>query len=251
MFFKYYQDGRRKSVDLDDLYEGQHCFLLGGAPSLKHHNLSLLNTPGVITIGINNVTETFKTTMWIGADRPDCYSPRMLYDISILKFACMGKRSDPIDGVPWQYFPATLFWSTNNAFNEHNLLTPSRDFCWWKNTWFNALQLAYRLGFRTVYTLGADFVITPGEQYAWETKLDAEYLRMNGRLYAQTIEMMRMLKPHFEETSFNIMTCSNTSRLIEDFEHIPLAQAVNKSVGMIPRVVDTTALPHSKDHRKQ
>ena len=81
MFFRYYRDGRRKAVDLDDLYQDQSLFILGGSPTLEEENLELLRQRGILTLGINNVAaKTFKPTFWVGGDRPECYAKNILLD---------------------------------------------------------------------------------------------------------------------------------------------------------------------------
>jgi hypothetical protein len=244
MFWKYYQDGRKRAVDLSDLYEGQHCFLLGGAPTLNHYDLAALKTNGIVTIGINNVPTIFKPTYWIGADKPRCYSKEYLYDPSIVKFACNGKADMEIDGIKWKYFPSTLFWDAKEEFTINNLLHRTSYFVWWKNTWYNAIQLCYRLGFRTIYTLGADFKIDKNYEYAWNTSLSEKEVNSNRRLYLQTVNKMRELKPHFDEMSLKIINCSKTSSLIDDYGYLSYREAIEKCASIIPKH-NTLELPHS------
>ena len=157
--YKFLKDGRKKFVDLDDICEGQACFLVGGAPSLKDENLELLTRPGIATIAINNAATVVKPTFWIGSDKPRCYARQILYDPSIMKFINWGKRDVEVDKIWWAKYPNTYTYSSTDDFTIHNFLHKSNHIVWWRNTWFAALQLAHRLGFRTVFTIGADFQI--------------------------------------------------------------------------------------------
>jgi len=244
MYYKFYSDTRKKEIDLDDLYAGQSCFLLGGAPSLKDYNLDFLNGPGIISMGINNVPAIIRTNFWVGGDKPRCYDPSILYDISILKFANYGKRFEQINGVPWTNYPATLFYPCKDDVPVSEFMHSGRDISWWKNTWFIAIQILWRLGFHTIYTLGADFYMTKSKQYAWETELKDKEIESNMLLYSQTLQRMRELKPYFDLHGLNIINCSKTSGLIQDFGYIPLEIAIEQAKSILPSPIDTKTLPH-------
>jgi len=146
MYYIYYPDGRRKSIDLNDLYANEAVFLICGAPSVKNENLKLLQKRGVVTLTMNNAGEMVKSNLWVGGDKPECYSKRILMDPSILKFVNMGKRDMLVGDVPWKLMPATVFYPCSEQFSEANFLNYDRDLVWWKNTFFIALQLSWRLG---------------------------------------------------------------------------------------------------------
>ena len=245
LFYKTLKDGRNKFIDFDDICEGESCILVGGAPSLKNENLDLLRKPGVATIGINNVATLFKPTFWISGDKPDCFVKQILYDPSIIKFINWSRRANKINGQMWGTFPNTYSYSCVENITINNFLTRGSHLAWWKNTWFIALQLAYKLGFRKVYMVGADFKISTKEQYAWETDIKEKYINMNVRLYQNAVNIMRDLIPHFSKHNFEVFNCSRTSALRADFGFLPLEEAVKKITKNI-LFEKTNNLPHSR-----
>ena len=242
--YKVLNDGRYKSVDFDDICEGQVCFLIGGAPSLKEENLDLLRGPGIATMAINNAATIVKPTFWIGSDKPRCYAKQIIYDPSIVKFINYGKRNVEVDGVWWAKYPNTYAYSSTDDFNVGNFLHRSRHIVWWKNTWFAAIQLLYRLGFRKIFTIGADFQIDIDSQYAWETDIEKQYITKNKLLYDGTVKTMEELGPHFIEHGLHILNCSKTSLLQKKFGYTPLEQAIAFATEHIPQDM-TVNFPHS------
>ena len=246
MFYKFYSDGKRQTVPLQGIYEGQTLFIICGSPTIQNENLELLKQRGILILGINNSAEIFKPNFWVGGDRPECYSERVVLDPSILKFANYGKRDFKLKEKFWKFYPATLFYTTaEKIFTTRNFLDRDYRFCWWKNTFFIGLQLAYRLGFNKVFLIGAEFKISKEKQYAWETNLAENEVNANQRLYNSSVDLMRELKPLFESKNFNVSNCCRTSRLKDDFGFISLENAVNEAIKEIPKKVDTTKLPHS------
>lgn len=252
MLYKFYHDGRKKVVNLTDLYEGQSCFLIGGAPSLNNEPLELIqrSVPGVITVGLNNVCTKIKTDLWVSGDRPECFDKSILYDPSILKFANYGKRERTLDGIPWKYFANTLFYSCKENTTVQDFFKYTGQIAWWKNTWFVAIQLLYFLGFRRIYTIGTDFLIDNDNQYAWETNLSEDSIKVNTKLYSQIIGTMKELKPYMDLYGLELINCSENSRLVEDFGYLPLEIAVDEVTRILPDKSDTTTLPHSLDEKR-
>lgn len=247
MFFKYYEDSRRKAVDLNDVYLNQSLFILGGSPTLNDENLELLKQRGILTLAINNVAaKTFHPNFWVSGDRPDCYAENILVDPSILKFVNMGKRDFQFRGKAWKYQPATLFYACREKlFTTKNFLDKDYRLCWWKNTFFIALQLAWRLGFRRIYLLGCEFKISKEKQYAWNTDLRSSEVNANKRLYSNSVRLMGEMKALFESHGFQIFNCCKTSMLVPAFGFLDLESAVKEATAVIPKDVDTCLLPHS------
>lgn len=248
MFWKFYTDGRRKAMDLDDLHLGSSIFLMGGSPSLRKEDREILygGTRGVTKLAINNAAVVYKPDMWVCGDRPECYSHYILKDPSILKFVNYGKRDMTIDGKKWKYFPNTLFYSCREGFSLDDILIRGRDYAWHKNTWWVAVQLMWRLGFRTVYMLGCDFHISKEEQYAWETTLRDNEVNSNKRLYNEIAMNMNRMRDKFLEAGFNMVNCSKDSALKEAYGYTPLIDAYRAAAAGIPLSADTKDLPHSQ-----
>ena len=247
MLWRYHGDGRAQPVDLTGTYFGGALFLVGGSPTLKDEPLELLQERGVVTMAVNNAAEIVYPTMWVGGDRPECYSLRILQDPSILKFVNSMRMEDLVEGVPWRSLPGTLVYECApwERYNFGNFLDRGPDFVWWNNTFFIALQMAWRLGFRRVYLVGAEFRIDTDHQYAWPTVLKPEELVANSALYEKSVTWMASLQRLFARHGLAVKNCCEKSALRPRWGFVSLEEAVAEETRLISRPVDTTLLPHS------
>ena len=246
MFYKFHENGSRSYVPLEGLYQNGTCFLIGGSPKLLQEDLTLFQQRGVVTVAMNNSAETVKPNLWIGGDNPACYSKRLIKDPSILKLARFNRGHIPVEGLPWKFYPNTLFyWLRNeNYFTERNFLKPDKGIVWWSNTWWIALQLLWRLGFRTVFLCGCGFTISKEEQYSWKTNLDNDEIARNTRLYNKTVDRMNRMQTLFDDNGYNIVNCTQDSPLEDTYGYMELPVAIEMVTKTIP-AFDPTKIVHS------
>lgn len=256
MFYRFGKNDVRMALDLDGLFHNEECFIAGGAPSLKGFAPQVNEARGVSVLAINNAATVVRPTIWVGGDRPACYSKSILVDPTIMKFGIKvsKKRRQDVNGRPWCEWPNTFFFGTKDGFNPNNFLNFDKDLVWWKNTFFIALQLAYRLGFRAVYLVGCSFDIpveveSGKEQYAWETHLNAEELKTNKRLYTSSVGQIESLLPHFKEKGFSVVSCTPVSLANDVLPYEEAAVVLARLVDRIPKH-DTADLPHSSKSEK-
>lgn len=102
MMFYHYPKGYRVPVDLDNTYEGQSCFLAGGSPTLLNEDLTVLDQPGITVMAMNNTASVVPTQLWVGGDKPMCYSPRILLDGRMKHFGVISRRDFEVAGLPWK-----------------------------------------------------------------------------------------------------------------------------------------------------
>ena len=246
MFFRY-DKGCRIPVDLDGMFSGS-CFIAGGHPSLLKENLELLKQPGIPVISMNNTASTVPTDIWIGMDKPKCYSERILLDPKIMKFTIVSRRDLIVGNKKMIELPNMYFFGANEKyFNVSNFLNQNRDFVWWKNTMYNSLQLAYRLGFRKVYLIGCAFKISQETQYSYKTKLDNHQINYNQRTYNNFVEKMKLLKTHFKEKGFEIVSCTPNSALNGIYPFVPFEDAVKEILKDFPKEYNTSKCFHSSE----
>lgn len=243
MFYRFVKSGVRLPIDLDDLYQDEACFIAGGAPILSEFAERLGDLRPHI-LAINNAATKVPATLWVGGDKPDCIDRSILLDPTIMKFAVISRREYDVEGRRYRDLPGMFFFGTKEGFNQRNFLERHRDLCWWKNTFFLALQLAYRLGFRTVYLVGCGFKITKEEQYAWETALDDNEVSWNQRLYNNSLIRLKELKPLFEKKGFRVVSSTPDSLANEVLEYRDPADVLDEFGKSIPRP-NTVVLPHS------
>jgi len=244
MFYRFTKSGLRIPVDLDDIYSGS-CFLAGGSPALLKENLSLLSQPGIMTMSMNNTASIVPSSLWVGGDKPLCYSPKILLDPRLLHFAIISRRDFEVGGTPWKHCPNTYFFGTNDNFTLGDLLKPHRDFVWWKNTFYIALQILYRLGFRKIYLIGCEFNIEKDHQYAYGAKLGEEEVTWNKRTYNAVVANMKHLKPHFEECGIEIISATPNSKLNDIYKVMSFDDAVKDVLENFPKEYNIKDCPHS------
>jgi hypothetical protein len=259
MYYKYSR-GCRIPVDLDGMYPGRTCFIAGGAPSLLNEDLSKLNQPGISLMSMNNTPSVLPTgcvDFWVGLDKPLCYAPRILMDPKIQKFAIIAKKGFPfpyngkdytLQQMPNMYFIGTVADDDPNVvrrFTYKTLLKPERDFVWWKNTFWVALQIAYRFGFRKVYLIGCAFNLTPDKQYSYDYKLSDYQQQYNQKLYNQTVASLRECKSHFDDVGFQVISATPDSKLNEFYPSVSYDEAIKDALGDYPVSYDLSTCVHS------
>lgn len=247
MYYRYLSSGSgRVPVDLDGSYSGS-LFIAGGAPSLANENLDRLKQPGINLMAINNTASLFQdaVTFWIGGDKPACYSERILLDSKILKFAIISRKDESVNGCAWRQLSSTFFFGTKENFTEDGFLRADRDFVWWKNTFFIALQLAYRLGFRKVYLIGCGFKVNNEKQYAYDVQLSEAEVDWNKRLYDKTAERMVRMKPTFDEAGFEIISATPDGALNEEYPVMTFDEAVDDALKDFPSDYEMEKCVHS------
>jgi hypothetical protein len=245
MFYRFGKNDVRLAIDLDDLFPGEECVIAGGAPSLADFAARAIGLRvRVPVLAINNAATVIRSTMWVGGDKPVCYDPSILIDPTIMKFGIISRRKFEVLERPWQEWPNTFFFGTKEGFNSSNLLNRDRDLVWWKNTFFIALQLSYRLGFRTVYLAGCGFKMSKEQQYAWETNLDDGEVSQNRRLYGDSVRQLKGLLPHFQERGLRVVSATPESLANEFLPYESADKVLKRFEDRYPKV-DTKVLPHS------
>lgn len=243
MFYRFTKNNLRLPLDLDDMFQDEACFIAGGAPSLSGF-AELLERPYPHIVAINNAATVVPASLWVGGDKPDCYSRSILCDPTIPKFTMISRREYGVEGRPWREWPNTFFFGTKDGFNVRNFLERHRDLCWWKNTFFIALQLAYRLGFRKAYLVGCEFDIDEGHQYAWQTKLDEDEVKWNQRLYDNSVRRIGELMPLFKKKGFEVVSCTPDSQANGVLPYREAEEVLAEFRARIP-AKETLSLPHS------
>lgn len=229
MFYRHLVGGRRKPIDLWDLYGGD-LFLCGGHPSLVKEDLTIFSKHGVASMAMNNTGTLFKPTFWVCADKPACYSRSILLDTSVLKFARLAYQAEGVDGRKWRDIPGTLFYGISEDYKPTNLLYRRGPLAWFKNVFIIALQIAFRLGFRRVFLCGTGFSIAKDQQYAYDARLTEGQVKSNQRCYSGIVRSIQAALPHFREHGFELNSCTPESPINEFLPYYPLSKALSMVV---------------------
>lgn len=259
MFYRYTQAGARIAVDLQDFYAGQTLFLVGGSPILTKLPLYLLRREGVVTLGLNNVPLTQSgLNMWVGSDKPECFSPHILLSPEIMKFSMISRRELLVPGtdVKLRQAPNMLFFSSKEkVFTYSNFFKVDRDFAWWRSTFMIAIQLAYKLGFRRICLVGCSFRMNVSDaesgHYAWKTELTEEEAQYSQNSYMRDVGRMKELIPAMKEAGLEVISCTPDSALHEvGFRFEPLSEEVARVRERLPRRARPEELKHSSAYKK-
>jgi len=93
------------------------------------------------------------------------------------------------------------------------------------NTMFAALRMAFYLGIKTLYLVGADFRMTAEQPYAFNQDKGCGGLRGNASAYEKMNLMLDGLVPYFEQAGFDVLNCTPGSGLYS-FDHVDFEEAV-------------------------
>ncbi|MFG0333625.1 MAG: hypothetical protein ACF8TS_09715 [Maioricimonas sp. JB049] len=166
MFFRLETDGTRQGVELEDLYSGPFrsaCWIIGGGPSLQQLPVNAIDRSPVPRFGINLAgSSLLRPTFWTSYDPTARFHRSIYLDAGITKFV---HRRRAMDLVPETTFkvcecPNTLFFERSPDRGYHNYLA-GPGITDWQDTLIQAVEIACRLGFRTLYLAGCDLFIEP------------------------------------------------------------------------------------------
>lgn len=71
---------------LGDMFRGLSVFLIASGPSLKRYDLTKLQQPGVMTLGLNNSPRVVRPRLWTCVDSPHNFMRSIWLDPTIMKF---------------------------------------------------------------------------------------------------------------------------------------------------------------------
>lgn len=131
-----------EELHLKGLYKNQSCFIIVGGPSLNKLDLSVLNAPGIITLGVNNAPKLFRPNMWISVDDPQNFMISIWKDPKIQKFVMHGKRNKPLwDNTKWRESalvvndcPNVFYYKDNEHFKPTEEYLTEDTFNWGNHT---------------------------------------------------------------------------------------------------------------------
>ena len=93
------------------------------------------------------------------------------------------------------------------------------------NTMFAAVRLAFYLGIKRLYLVGADFHMEAEQPYGFNQGKGGGGLRGNNNAYSSMCVMFDGLLPHFEQAGFEVINCTPDSGLYS-FDYLPFEEAI-------------------------
>ena len=143
---------------MKDLYKGKHCFLIGNGPSLNEMDLTKLKNE--ITFGVNAIFLNFHKMNF----SPTFYS---VEDVFVAEDRAY--EINRLDGMT-KFFPIDLSYCLENLsgtiyinfIRNHKYFPSFSKDCsekvfWGSTVTYMNMQIAYYMGFTTLYLIGMDF----------------------------------------------------------------------------------------------
>jgi hypothetical protein len=235
--------GDGQFVNMANHFKGESLFILACGPSLKTYDLSLLN--GKHTLGINFSPLVYKPEMWIATDRPSGYPESIWSDDAILKFCPDWNKYHYLNINNGQEMkvsdvPNTLFFNLQSSFRPDYWLHQNK-FVWGnldsevdslgvkgiRSTFMVAIKMAWYLGFRNVFLLGADFNSNQESSYCIDGMFNTEaVIKKNMSSYEAMNIRLSYLAPQLEAEGMNIFNCNPESGLTA-FDYLSYHDAID------------------------
>lgn len=214
-------------ANIGDLFHGQSAVLVCNGPSAADIDPAVLNRPGFMVMGVNNGAHVIRPNLWCGQDAPTKFMASIWEDPRIMKFTRRAYAHQPY----WKNGGLTrlLIGSCPNVF-YHKLNSDTNPDGWldrpsvsWAvrkgirdhrvTIFMCALCVLYKLGFKRVAVVGADFTMTKETPYFFnETKSDHGIVSNNELFTLINAQCARMI-PYFEQRKFHVVNCTPKSGL--------------------------------------
>jgi len=172
LFFRLDTDGRQSPVTIEHLFAGPQpsaCWLIGGGPSLDELPCEDIARSPIPKMCVNLAgTHKLRPNFWTAYDPTVRFHRSIYLDPGILKFV---HRRRAMDLVPETTFkvcdcPGVVFFDRNPHRDFSTLLSPdAAGIVDWSDTMVQAIDILYRLGFRTAYLAGCELRVRPAEEH--------------------------------------------------------------------------------------
>ena len=189
MFFRLHTDGTRTPAALEHVFAGPTrtaCWIIGGGPSLAELPCAEIAQSPVPKFCVNLAgTGLLRPNFWTSYD-PSARFHRSIYlDASVLKFVHARRAMDLVPETTFKVCecPATFFFERDpqrgfgdflgsrvesQGLREHSRLSTldSRpSIIDWNDSLVQAIDIAYRLGFRVLYLAGCEMFVRPPAEH--------------------------------------------------------------------------------------
>jgi hypothetical protein len=219
LFYRLNTDGTRQDVDLRDMFAGPTrtaCWIVGGGPSLAELPCAAIGRSPVAKLAINlGGTRLVRPNLWTSYDPSARFHRSVYLDASIWKFVHARRAMDLVPETTFKVCecPGVLFFERDAQRGFADFLPPRpTGIVDWNDSFVQAIEIAYRIGFRVLYLAGCDFCVRPstaqierargsGVEYIPRELLDGFFERCVAAGIART-EMETLEPPpqyHFDE----------------------------------------------------
>lgn len=168
LFYRLHTDRTRTPALLEDSFAGpvsSACWLVGGGPSLHQLPHDEIAAAPVPRLCVNLAgSRLFRPDLWTSYDPSTRFHRSVYLDPRILKFVHERRAMDVVPGTTFKVCdcPNLVFFSRDIHRGYADYLSPKHiAIADWSDSLIQAIDIAFRLGFRTLYLAGADMRIHP------------------------------------------------------------------------------------------
>jgi len=190
---------------------------------------------------VNNGARTIKPNFWTCVDDPKRFCKSIWFDAAITKIVPHSFAEKRIfDNEKWVDLktvvgecPNVMYFHRNEKFMANRWLYEdtinwgnSKDNGGGRSVMLASMKILFLLGFRNVFLMGADFMMTDKLTYHFDEQRNEGAVRGNMSTYEKLkTEYFPQLKPHFEQEGFNVYNCNKESQL-KVFDYVPFEDAI-------------------------
>lgn len=106
------------------------------------------------------------------------------------------------------------------------------------NTMLAGVRLAFYLGVKTLYLVGADFRMSEGQEYSFRQGKSKGGVRSNNSAYTDMCEMFDGLVPHFQAAGFEVCN-TNQESCLWSFPFLSFEEAIERATGSFQQTLIT------------
>jgi len=237
------------NVPLEGLYRDGHAFLIASGPSFAQVDRSLLDQPGILTMGLNNSPASFRPNLWTCVDSPSNFLASIWLDPKIQKIVPISHiHKNLFDSESWRDTktkvgdcPNVVYYRRNEVVNTDQYMY--EDTINWGNhsnvgggrsVFMAAVRILFLLGIRRLYLLGVDLHMDEKNKYHFPQDRNRGSISGNMNTYNSMKEWFGNLKEHFDAVGFEVFNCNPDSAL-KVFPFISVEDAVESATSMLPK----------------
>lgn len=168
MFYRLKTDGTRQDLDLRDVFAGpmkSACWLVGGGPSLAELPCTAIAQSPVAKLAINlGGARLIRANLWTSYDPSVRFHRSVYLDGSIWKFVHARRAMDLVPETTFKVCecPGVVFFDRDPQRGFADFLPPrGAGIVDWNDSFVQAIEVAYRLGFRVLYLAGCELHVRP------------------------------------------------------------------------------------------
>lgn len=171
MFFRCATDGTQQQIPLENLYAGPDttaCWIIGGGPSLSRLAIDKMVSSPAPRFTINLAgSGLFRPHLWTSYDPTSRFHRSIYLDPSVTKFVHEGRAMDLVPETTFKVCDCPSLYlidrETQRGFHDFpgQGVAAITD---WQDSLIQAIDIAYRLGFRQLFLAGSEMEVAPSRK---------------------------------------------------------------------------------------